>query len=74
MGNRMFNCGGRMFYGKWNQGATPDTLTDDELLGQLAFYRFLRAVRPDCNEILDKIHDILDEMDKRGMNNFEKNK
>lgn len=55
-------------------GETPDTLTDDELLGQLAFYRFLRAERPDCNEILDKIHDILDEMNKRGLNNFEKNK
>ena len=61
-----------MFYGKWNQGETPDTLTNEELLGQLAFYRFLRGGRPDCNEILDKIHDILDETDRRGLDNFEK--
>lgn len=37
----------------------------EELLSDLKFYRFLRVLAPEDNELLDRIQDILDELTKR---------
>lgn len=43
---------------RWTKGDEPDKWPTERLHGDLNFYRFLRTVRPDDNELLDRIHDI----------------
>ena len=44
----------------------PEEMKTEELLNDLKFYRFLRELEPNDNELLDRIQDILDELTKRG--------
>ena len=43
---------------RWTKGDEPDKWSTERLHGDLNFYRFLHTVRPDDNELLDRIHDI----------------
>lgn len=46
------------YFGRWTKGDEPHAKSTPELRGWLNFYRFIRACRPDDNELLDKIHDL----------------
>lgn len=62
----MFNCGGRLYFGKWSKGQEPKDYKTEELESLFNFYSYVRRYQPDDNFILDKIHDIVDELQKRG--------
>lgn len=64
-GLKMFNCGGRLYFGKWSMGQEPKDYTTEELESLFNFYSYVRRYQPDDNFILDKIHDIVDELQKR---------
>lgn len=52
-------------YKKWI--VKPEDMKAEELLSDLKFYRFLRVLAPEDNELLDRIQDILEELTKRGI-------
>ena len=55
------------YFHKWTvESEKPHNLTNEQIQEKLNFYRFVRSNgRSDDNELLDKIHDLSDELERR---------
>lgn len=55
----------RTYYARWSAGQEPHTLKTEQIEKDLNAYRQMRISKPDNNELLDKIHDLSDELKLR---------
>lgn len=55
----------REYYARWSAGQEPHTLKTEQIEKDLNAYRQMRISKPDDNELLDKIHDLSDELKLR---------
>jgi hypothetical protein len=55
----------RAYYARWSAGQEPHTLKTEQIEKDLNAYRQMRTSKPDDNELLDKIHDLSDELNLR---------